>query len=92
MLRVVRKAYNLNVGVRLVPQKSHYVQDYKGLHADTTRTVTNITPTLDFRWKRSEVSQLRVNYNANINQPQMSDLLDIVDDSDPLNIKRGNPR
>ena len=91
MLRVVRKAYNLNVGVRLVPQKSHYVQDYKGLHADTTRTVTNITPTLDFRWKRSEVSQLRVNYNANINQPQMSDLLDIVDDSDPLNIKRGNP-
>ena len=91
MLRVVRKAYNLNVGVRLVPQKSHYVQDYKGLHADTTRTVTNMTPTLDFRWKRSEVSQLRVNYNANINQPQMSDLLDIVDDSDPLNIKRGNP-
>ena len=80
MLRVVRKAYNLNVGVRLVPQKSHYVQDYKGLHADTTRTVTNITPTLDFRWKRSEVSQLRVNYNANINQPQMSDLLDIVDE------------
>ena len=59
MLRVVRKAYNLNVGVRLVPQKSHYVQDYKGLHADTTRTVTNITPTLDFRWKRSEVLNIK---------------------------------
>jgi hypothetical protein len=91
MLRVVRKAYNLNVGVRLIPQKSHYIQDYKGVHADTTRTVTNFTPTLDFRWKRSEVSQLRVNYFANITQPQMSDLLDIIDDSDPLNIKQGNP-
>ena len=91
MLRVVRKTFNLNVGVRLIPQKSHYIQDYKGLHADTTRTVTNFTPTLDFRWKRSEVSQLRVNYFSNITQPQMSDLLDITDDSDPLNIKKGNP-
>ena len=90
MLRVVRKTYNFNVGVRLVPQKSHFVQDYQGHHSDTTRTVTNFTPTLDFRWKRSEVSQLRVNYFANINQPQMSDLLEIVDDSDPLNIKVGN--
>ena len=83
MLRVVRKTYNLNVGVRLVPQKSHFLQDYQGIHSDTTRTVTNFTPTLDFRWKRSEVSQLRVNYFANITQPQMSDLLDIVDNSDP---------
>ena len=91
MLRVVRKTFNLNVGVRLIPQKSHYIQDYKGLHADTTRTVTNFTPTLDFRWKRSDVSQLRVQYNANTTQPQMSDLLDITDDSDPLNIKKGNP-
>ena len=91
MLRVVRKNFNLNVGVRLVPQKSHFIQDYQGHHSDTTRTVTNFTPTLDFRWKRSEVSQMRVQYNANTTQPQMSDLLDIVDDSDPLNIKKGNP-
>ena len=57
MLRVVRKTYNFNVGVRLVPQKSHFVQDYQGHHSDTTRTVTNFTPTLDFRWKRSEVNR-----------------------------------
>ena len=70
MLRVVRKNFNLNVGVRLVPQKSHFIQDYQGHHSDTTRTVTNFTPTLDFRWKRSEVSQMRVQYNANTTQPQ----------------------
>ena len=91
MLRIVRKTFNFNVGVRLVPQKSHFLQDYQGHHADTTRTVTNITPTLDFRWKRSEVSQLRVQYNANTSQPSMSDLLAIRDDSDPLNIREGNP-
>ena len=91
MLRIVRKTFNFNVGVRLIPQRSHFLQDYQGLHTDTTRTVTNITPTLDFRWKRSEVSQLRVQYNANTSQPSMSDLLDITDNSDPLNIRKGKP-
>ena len=91
MLRIVRNAYTFNVGVQVVPQKSHFVQDYKGIHADTTRTVTNFAPTMDFRWKRSQQSQLRFNYRANTSQPSMNDLLDIVDDSDPLNISRGNP-
>ena len=30
-------------------------------------------------------------YNANTSQPSMSDLLDITDNSDPLNIRKGNP-
>ena len=91
MLRVVRKDYNFNIGVQLMPQKSHFLQDYQGIHADTTRTVTNFAPTMEFRWKRSQNSQLRFNYRANSSQPSMSDLLDITDNSDPLNIKKGNP-
>lgn len=91
MLRVVRKAYNLNVGVQLMPQRSHFTQDYQGVHTDTTRTVTNFAPTADFRWKISNVSQLRFTYRAESSQPSMSDLLDITDDSDPLNVRKGNP-
>ena len=91
MLRIVRKAYNLNVGFQVLPQKSHFIQDYQGVHADTTRTVTNVTPTLDFRWKKSATGQLRFTYRGRTQQPSMSDLLDIVDDSDPLRITRGNP-
>ena len=91
MLRIVRKAYNLNVGFQVLPQKSHFIQDYQGIHADTTRTVTNITPTLDFRWKKSATGQLRFTYRGRTQQPSMSDLLDIVDDSNPLRITRGNP-
>ena len=91
MLRIVRKAYNLNVGFQVLPQRSHFVQDYQGIHADTTRTVTNFTPTLDFRWKKSQTGQLRFTYRGRSQQPSMSDLLDIVDDSDPLRITRGNP-
>ena len=91
MLRIIRDSYSFNVGVQVVPQKSHYLQDYQGVHADTVRTVTNFSPTLDFRWRKSQVSQLRFNYRANTRQPSISDLLDIVDDSNPLAIQRGNP-
>ena len=91
MLRVVRDAYNLNVGVQMVPQKSHFIQDYQGVHSDTTRTVTNFAPTADFRWKISNVSQMRLTYRANSSQPSMTDLLDITDDSNPLSVRKGNP-
>ena len=91
MLRIVRNAYTFNIGVQMVPQKSHFTQDYQGVHSDTTRTVTNFAPTMDFRWKKSATGQLRFTYRANTQQPQMSDLLDITDNSDPLNIQKGNP-
>ena len=98
-LRLIRNAYQFNVGFQVVPQKSHYIQDYTQkvqgvttrLRADTTRTVTNFSPTLDFRWRKSQTSQLRFNYRANTRQPSISDLLDIYDDSNPLAIRRGNP-
>ena len=99
MLRVVRPAYNLNIGFQVIPQKSHFVQDYTSrvngetvrLRADTTRTVTNFTPTVDFRWKQSKTGQLRFTYRGNTSQPSISDLLEIYDDSNPLRIQTGNP-
>lgn len=62
MLRIIRTKYTFNVGTMVEPQKSSYMQDYKGVHVDTTRTVTNVTPTLDFRYRFSKVSNLRINY------------------------------
>ena len=91
MLRIVRPAYNFNVGFQVIPQKTHFIQDYQGVHADTTRTVVNFTPTLDFRWKKSMTGQLRFTYRGRSQQPSMSDLLDIEDNSDPLRITKGNP-
>lgn len=91
MFRMNREKYRLNAGIMLQPQRSHYIQDYQGVHVDTTRTVFNWSPTLDFRYRFSKVSNLRINYRGTTTQPSMSQLLDIVDDSDPLNISRGNP-
>ncbi len=91
MLRVIKPMYNFNIGVQIEPQTSHFIQDYQNVHSDTTRNVTNISPTLDFRYKFSDRSQLRANYRGSSSQPSMSDLIDITDDSDPLNITKGNP-
>ena len=53
--------------------------------------MVNVTPTLDFRYRFSNTHDLRIRYRGTTSQPSMSDMLDITDDSDPLNIRKGNP-
>ena len=91
MLRIVRKSFNFNIGFQVIPQSSRFSYKYMGTDTITKRTVTNFTPTLDFRWKKSQTGQLRFTYRGRSQQPSMSDLLDVVDDSNPLRITRGNP-
>lgn len=91
MMRFIRQKYNLNFGVMIQPQRSKFIQDYQGKYVDTVRTVTNVSPTLDFRYRFSKMSNLRVNYRGTTSQPSISQLLDITDNSDPLNVSMGNP-
>ena len=91
MMRFIRQKYNLNFGVMIQPQRSKFIQDYQGKYVDTVRTVTNVSPTLDFRYRFSKMSNLRVNYRGTTAQPSISQLLDITDNSDPLNVSMGNP-
>lgn len=91
MMRFIRQKYNLNFGVMVQPQQSKYIQDYQGVHVDTVRNVVNVSPTLDFRYRFSKMSNLRINYRGTTSQPSISQLLDITDNSDPLNISMGNP-
>lgn len=92
MLRVVRDNYNFNVGVDALPQMSKLNYKYMGTeYPEVERKVFNFTPTLDYRYKFSKTSQLRFTYRGRTSQPSMTNLLDITDDSDPLNIRKGNP-
>ncbi len=80
----------LNAGINFQPQTTH--MDYQKNHIDTTvvRHTFNWAPRIDMRWKISNTSQLRLRYNARMSQPSMTNLLEIVDSSDPLNISTGN--
>ena len=81
----------MNVGVSFLPQNTKLAYKKGDVDVVTKRNVFNVTPTFDFRYTPSKTSQLRINYRGRSSQPSMVDLLDIEDNSNPLNIRRGNP-
>ncbi len=90
-LRWITKKMKLNVGASFQPQKTKLSYRQGALDTLVTRNVFNFTPTLDFRYTFSKTSQLRINYRGRSSQPSMTDMLPIVDNTDPLNVKVGNP-
>lgn len=91
MLRYQLGDFRLNAGVSLQPQTTHMIYQKGGKDFDITRNVFNWAPRVDLRWKISNTSQWRLRYNGRMSQPSMTNLLDVVDNSDPLNITMGNP-
>lgn len=91
MFRVNRDNYQFNAGFTVLPQTSK--MDYKYLGKDTIlkRTVVNFTPNVRLRYNWDRQTQLDVTYRGRSSQPSMTDMLDIYDDTNPLNITQGNP-
>ena len=89
--RKIRDNYQFNAGLMFQPQRSKFIQNYQHVYTDTARNVFNVTPTIDFRYRPNYTTQLQLTYRGTTQQPQMTDLLDITDDSDPLRITKGNP-
>ena len=83
--------YDYNIGFLVQPQHSNFIQDYRGVYVDTIRNVTNLTPTFNFHYKFSDQCNLWIHYRGDTRQPEMTQLLDITDDSNPLYITQGNP-
>ncbi len=90
-LRHKEESYDYNLGFLVQPQHSNFIQDYRGVYVDTVRNVTNLTPTIDFHYKFNDQSNLWLHYRGDTRQPEMTQLLDITDDSNPLYITQGNP-
>lgn len=90
-LRFIRQKYQLSAGLSFQPQ--HTVLSYKkgDYMIDTTRNVFNFAPNVDLRVRFSKVSNLRLTYRGRSSQPGMENLLPIVDNSNPQNIRVGNP-
>lgn len=90
-LRFIREKYQLSAGMSFQPQ--HSLLSYKRgeYMIDTARNVFNFSPNIDLRYRFSKVSQLRFMYRGRSSQPSMENLLPIVDNSNPLNIRVGNP-
>ena len=79
-----------NLGVNWQPQRTE--MDYRKRDVDTSvvRHIQNWAPRLNVRWKISNTSQLRVRYFGNMSQPSMTNLIEVMDNSNPLYISTGN--
>ena len=90
--RKVRDEYNFSVGIDLLPQRTTLDYKYMGYeYPEVTRNVFNIAPRVNLRWNFNKQTNLNIRYNGRTRQPSMTSLLDIKDDSNPLNITKGNP-
>ena len=95
MLRYNNKFENgqelfFNLGVNWQPQRTDMEYDKRGVHIDTVRHIQNWAPRFNVRWKISNTSQLRVRYFGNMSQPSMTNLIEVMDNSNPLYISTGN--
>ena len=79
-----------NMGVNWQPQRTDMAYDKRNIHIDTVRHIQNWAPRVNMRWKISNTSQLRVRYFGNMSQPSMTNLIEVMDNSNPLYINTGN--
>ena len=90
-LRVNRDPYMLNVGLSMNQQKQKVDYAYQGLDTIASRNFLRISPTLNFRYRFSRQHQIQVRYRGNTQQPEITDMFNMTDTSNPLNIREGNP-
>ncbi|MBQ8601175.1 MAG: TonB-dependent receptor [Bacteroides sp.] len=91
MLRINKKTWRLSAGVAFRPQQTKLSYQKGAADIDTTRNVFNFSPEVDFRYQPQRQTQLRFSYRGRTSSPSMENLLPITDDSNPLNIRTGNP-
>ncbi len=90
-IRYSTKNINFHAGVRLQPQHTNLAYQKSTMDTVVTRDVFNIAPNVRFRYRFNQLTRLDFRYRGSSSQPSMTDLLDVEDDSDPLNISKGNP-
>lgn len=84
---------NFNIGVNFMPQYTGMDNfQYMGkVIGDTSRVVYNWSPSLNYRFRWNRQQSIQLTLRTNTSQPSMEDMMDITDDSNPLNIRKGNP-
>ncbi|MCL2414355.1 MAG: TonB-dependent receptor [Bacteroidales bacterium] len=86
--------YRLMFGVAVTPSWINSFSIENGNHIDIGREdplVWNWSPQAQFQYNFSRQHTLRFNYSGRTNQPSVSQLQPVPDNSDPMSIRVGNP-
>lgn len=90
-LSLNNKVWEMNANLSIRPEHRSLEQKTGLAEADTVRTSINFSPMLTLAWRKKK-TRIQFCYNGETQQPSLSDLLTLTDNSDPLNITHGNPQ
>jgi len=91
-LRKQTKAYNYAVGLSWQQSELEGTVTNQGKDSIISKTFQNFLPTARFQYYFSRFKNILINYSTNTNQPTISQLQPVPDNTNPLYIKVGNPR
>lgn len=91
--RVQEKKYNyqFGIGIQRSTLESFSYQALTNRDSLTKANYTNFFPTANFNYTPSRGKNFRFSYNGRTSQPSISQLQNVADVSDPLNVRIGNP-
>jgi hypothetical protein len=91
--RVQKKKYNyqLGAGVQFSTLESMSRLAVTGKDSLMKQHYTNFFPVANFNYQPSRAKSIRFNYRGRTNQPSLSQLQNVLDVSNPLQLKTGNP-
>ena len=84
-------ALRAQVGVSLIPNRTHNKTEKAVNPIDTTYTVLNWSPNIRIDYSLNDNANVRVDYRGRSSQPSVSQLVPILDNSNPVSQSLGNP-
>lgn len=92
-VRYNTETIRFNAGVDFNPEKTRMSYVRPGQNIDTliTRHVFKVSPQVRLRYRFSKTTNLDVRYRGSSSQPSMTNLLAVIDNSNPLSVSMGNP-
>jgi hypothetical protein len=91
--RVQQRKYNYQVGIgeQINHQSSRSIRATTNKDTTIRQTFVNLYPTANFSYNFTRNKSLRFRYSGRTNQPSVSQLQDVPDYSNPLQVRTGNP-
>lgn len=90
-MKLVYEGRKHTVGVRGLVRDIH-IDNINQISGDIiTQNVTNFLPVVDYSWKPTKSKRLTFKYRTNSQQPSISNLQPVPDNTNPNSIKIGNP-
>lgn len=82
---------NVDVPLTVSQRNLDYQRGENEQHLRSTKVLPEIKASFFGQWQPRNHYSFNLNFSSSVNQPQMLNLVDVIDNTDPMNILLGNP-